>query len=276
MNLKIENSLKIMKGLYDTRKENIIAFSGGKDSIVLWHLAQLSGLEFSYVYTNTTIDPPGHLRFIRENYPNVQIINPRYSFYKVVEKYGLPTRVNRFCCQHLKEYVGKGAKVFEGLRIDESKDEEERISKRGKKKNLTKRGRRLDALKEPEQCDTRIKGKIHVYPIINWTTKNVWEYIKLNNLPYPQWYDMGFHRLGCIGCPLNSKRIKEYKLFPRYVYAVIKAIDKNIKSGKSISKDFNDPYEAFYWWLSEKSIKSHKELSLFRINYEQIIKETFV
>ena len=258
---RIQQSLQIMKSLYDPQKENIIAFSGGKDSIVIWHLAQHSGLDFNYNHSNTTIDPPGHLRFIRDNYPNVQIINPRYSFYKVVEQYGLPTRHRRFCCQHLKEYIGKGARVFEGLRIDEG----------------VKRGLRLSKLKEPEQCDTRIKGKIHVYPILNWTEKNVWEYIHTNGLPYPKLYDEGFTRMGCVGCPLanQSQRINEYKLYPRYVYAVIKAIDKNIKAGKCLSKFFNDPYEAFYWWISEKSIKQHKELSLFKIDYEQVIKDTF-
>lgn len=258
---KVEQSLKIIKNLYKPEKENIIAFSGGKDSIVIWHLAQLSGLEFTYIHANTTIDPPGHLGFVRANYTNVQIVNPKYSFYQLIERRGLPTRMSRFCCQELKEYIGNKSNIFEGLRKDEG----------------VKRGLRLSLLKEPEQCDTRIKGKIHVYPILNWTEKDVWEYIHLNNLPYPKLYDEGFARMGCVGCPLvnQAQRIKEYKLYPKYVYAVIKAIDKNIKAGRSLSKFFSNPYEAFYWWLSGKPIKQHKELTLFKINYEEIIKKTF-
>lgn len=273
-----KQSIKTMVSLYDDRRENIVQFSGGKDSIVLKELARKSGLDFSYSYQNTTIDPPGHISFIRTNFPDVEIMHPRYSFWELIAKYGLPTRQNRFCCQHLKEYVGKGAKTYEGLRIDESKEEEISWAKRGKtSKNLSKRGRRLLALKEPEVCDTRIKDKIHVYPIMHWTTKDVWHYIHKNNLPYPDFYDKGFHRLGCIGCPLGRQlqRIREYKMFPRFVTTTVNAIEKNINAGKSISKFFDNPYEAFYWWISELSIEEHKWQTLFKIDYETVIKNTF-
>jgi phosphoadenosine phosphosulfate reductase len=276
-----KQSLKTMISLYDDRRENIVQFSGGKDSIVLLHLAKRSGLDFSYSYQNTTIDPPGHIGFIRNNFPEVTIMQPIYSFWELIEKYGLPTRQHRFCCQHLKEYVGKGAKTFEGLRIDESKEEEIRYSRRGKSNRISARGRRLLALKEPEACDTRIKDKIHAYPIMNWTTKDIWAYIHKNKLIYPDFYDKGFHRLGCIGCPLGrqAQRIKEYKMYPRFVYTTIKAIDKNIIAGKtgggSIGKHFNNPYEAFYWWISELSIANHKSQKLFQIDYETVIKKMF-
>lgn len=270
-------SLKIIESLYDERRENIGAFSGGKDSIVLKHLMDRTGIPFVYKYSNTTIDPPGHMGFIRKNYPDVEIIRPRYTFWQLIERYGLPTRQNRFCCQHLKEYVGKGAKVFEGLRIDESAEEEMRYSRRGKKNIISKRGRRLLALKEPEVCDTRVKNKIHAYPIMNWTTSDIWSYISKYDLPYSDFYKKGFHRLGCIGCPMGrqEQRVREYKMFPRFVYASIKAIEKNINAGKSISKFFDNPYEAFYWWISEVSIEKHKMQSLFKIDYEAVIKNTF-
>lgn len=270
-------SLKIIESLYDERRENIGAFSGGKDSIVLKHLMDRTGIPFVYKYSNTTIDPPGHIGFIRKNYPDVEIIRPQYTFWQLIERYGLPTRQNRSCCQHLKEYIGKGAKVFEGLRIDESAEEEMRYSRRGKKNIISKRGRRLLALKEPEVCDTRVKNKIHVYPIMTWTTADVWTYIRKHDLLYPDLYNMGFNRLGCVGCPLSNKeqRMREYKMFPRFVYASIKAIEKNISTGKSISKVFDNPYEAFYWWISEVSIENHKMQSLFKIDYEAVIKNTF-
>lgn len=273
---KESQSLKIIEGLYDPGKENIGAFSGGKDSVVLKHLMGRTGIPFVYKYSNTTIDPPGHLHFIRTSFPDVEIIQPRYSFWDLIEKYGLPTRQNRFCCQRLKEYIGKGAKVFEGLRIDESK-EELRYATRGRKVGTTKRGRRLLALKEPEVCDTRVKEKIHAYPIMNWTTTEVWDYIKKYDIPYSDFYDKGFHRLGCIGRPLGrqDQRMREYKMFPRFVYTAIKAIQKNIDAGKSVSKFFDNPYEAFYWWISEVSVEKHKSQRLFTIDYEKVIKNTF-
>jgi len=252
---KIKQSIKILNQLYNPDKTNICAFSGGKDSIVIYDLCKKTGLKYQYIHANTTIDPPGHLGFIRKYYPDVEIVNPKRSFYQIVERYGLPTRHTRSCCQHLKEYIGKGCNVIEGLRISEG----------------VKRGQRLKKLREPEQCDTRIKDKKHIYPIMHWADSDVWEYIKINKLTYPDWYNKGFNRLGCVGCPLanQKQRLIEYKMFPKYALATIKAIDKNIKAGRSLSKFFDNPYEAFYWWISELSIQNHKCLKLFEIEYEK-------
>ena len=261
MNKLVNQSIRIIKMLYDEQKDYILAFSGGKDSIVIYDLAKKTGLPIQYIHSNTTIDPPGHLRFIRNNYPDVEIINPKLSFFQLIEKKGLPTRFRRFCCQELKEYVGKNSKVIEGLRLDEGK----------------KREKRLRDLKEPESCDKRIKGKIHVYPILNWTNEDIWYYIKENNLAYPEEHYKKYNRLGCVGCPLASKKIRiaEYKQYPKYVNSIIKSIKINIENKKNISKEFSNAYEAFYWWLSEKSIKNFKS-EMFKItDYKQYLSDFF-
>ena len=254
-----KKAINIIKKYYDPEKEYICAFSGGKDSIVIYDLCHKTDLPIKYIYSNTTIDPPGHISFIRKNYPDVEIRQPKMSFYKLIEKRGLPTRHRRFCCQELKEYVGKGANVIEGLRIDEGQ----------------KRGARLKSLDAPYMDDIRIKEKRHIYPIMEWTEQDVWDYIKENNLPYPKWYDMGFDRLGCVGCPLANKnqRITEYKMLPRYAYAVIKAIKKNIEAGGNISKKFDNEYEAFYWWISVESIDSFKQPKLWTVDYEKEVRK---
>ena len=261
MNKLIDRSINIINSLYDERKDYILAFSGGKDSIVIYDLAKKTDLPIKFIHSNTTIDPPGHLNFIRKNYTDVQIINPKLSFYQLIEKKGLPTKHRRFCCSELKENVGKNSKVIEGLRYDEG----------------AKRGKRLKALKEPEVCDYRIKGKIHVYPILEWTEKNVWDYIKKENLSYPVDHYSKYKRLGCVGCPLANKsiRIQQYRQYPKYAQAIIKAIKTNIENGKNISFLFNDEYRAFYWWLSEKSVLNFKS-EMFQISdYKQYLSDFF-
>lgn len=43
-------------------------------------------------------------------------------------------------------------------------------------------------------------GLIKLNPLINWTEKQVWEYIRQNNIPYNLLHDKGFPSIGCQPC----------------------------------------------------------------------------
>jgi phosphoadenosine phosphosulfate reductase len=43
-------------------------------------------------------------------------------------------------------------------------------------------------------------GMIKVNPILNWSMKNVWDFIKKNNVPYNKLHDKGFPSIGCQPC----------------------------------------------------------------------------
>lgn len=43
-------------------------------------------------------------------------------------------------------------------------------------------------------------GLIKVNPLINWTEKQVWDYIRQNNVPYNILHDKGFPSIGCQPC----------------------------------------------------------------------------
>jgi phosphoadenosine phosphosulfate reductase len=43
-------------------------------------------------------------------------------------------------------------------------------------------------------------GLVKVNPLINWTEKNVWEYIREHNIPYNLLHDSGFPSIGCEPC----------------------------------------------------------------------------
>ena len=186
----VDKEKQAIKFIKNIPKENTqIAFSGGKDSIVLYYLCKEAGVDFPVIYGNTTIDPVGTKELIRNYYPDVEILNPKKSFFKLVEEKGLPTRVGRFCCEHLKERYGIGKNNIEGIRWEES--------------NSRKKY-------EPEQCDTRkwMKGAKHYYPIINFTTKDVWSVINKNGLKTLPYYHEPYNwkRHGCVGCPLASPK----------------------------------------------------------------------
>ncbi len=221
-----------------------LAHSGGKDSIVIYHLAKLADLQFYAYHTNTTIDPKGTLKFIRDNYPDVEILHPTESFYQLVKRKGLPTRLARFCCEYLKEYASIGKNVIEGVRASESKN---------------RKGR------DYIHCDTRKiqKGAKHIYPIYDWTDNDVWNYIKIHNLPVAPAYSKGFNRLGCVGCPLVTRkgvRVREFMLEPKKLMMIRKAIRigmKNNPQWKISLLTGGDEEKAIEWWISGKTMDEY-------------------
>ena len=70
-----------------------LAFSGGKDSQVLYELAKMSGVKFQSYFYKTSVDHPELLKFIKENYPDVIWIKPQKTMFQLIlEKKYLPMR----------------------------------------------------------------------------------------------------------------------------------------------------------------------------------------
>jgi len=241
MNLE-EKAIKFIKTIAkNTNKPLYAGNSGGKDSAVVDYLLQKSGIEYTSIYANTTIDPPGTIRHIRENYPHTVIMQPKETFYQLVERKGLPTRLNRYCCEFLKEYVSVGKIIFEGIRSSESKNRQNR---------------------DYIQCDNRKwqKGSQHVYPIYDWTDEDVYSFIAEKKIKLAPHYETGAKRLGCVGCPLVSRkgaREKEFELYPKYYEAIKRAITKGMRKNPqwklTCATDGNGEL-AMQWWLSGKTM----------------------
>lgn len=175
-----------------------LAFSGGKDSIVIKALADLAGVPYEAHYSVTTIDPPEVFRFIRQHHPDVICDRPAESFFRVMERKGFPTRRNRWCCDVFKEHTSPdGQSMILGIRAEESSARAARWSEVGAHFST---------------------GGLAVLPILHWSSADVWEFIHREGLPYPSLYDEGFHRLGCIGCPMarEAGRRAEFARWPAY------------------------------------------------------------
>lgn len=104
-----------------------LAFSGGKDSVVIKALADMAGVKYDAHYRVTSVDPPELVQFIKEKYPDVARDVPRYSDGSPITMWNLiprklmpPTRLVRYCCASLKESGGDGRKTITGVRWAES------------------------------------------------------------------------------------------------------------------------------------------------------------
>lgn len=242
-----------------------LAFSGGKDSQCIYHLAKEAGVKFDAHYHITTADPPELVYFIRENYPDVSFDKPSTTMWKLIEKKGLPTRLKRHCCANLKEGGGEGRICVTGVRWAESTRRKanraafEVLMSKAKDNHLfndNDEGRRLF-----ENCIQ--KGKRIVNPIIDWEDADVWEYIHSRGLKYCKLYDEGFKRLGCIGCPMSGKKRmeKEFLRWPKYKEAYKRAIARFIPGYLERCKQkgrepiYTTVDEWFNWWIYGKDNK---------------------
>lgn len=221
-----------------------LAFSGGKDSQAIYHLAELAGVPFDAHYSMTTIDPPELVRFIRRQYPKVIFEHPERPFLRLLEEKGFPMRHRRWCCERYKERGGEGRTVLLGIRWEESVAR----SKRKMVQHCFKGGK------------TRGEGKIYVSPIIDWTKEQIWEF--LADRPHCELYDRGWKRIGCLMCPLAGpkQRLKEAKAYPRYTEAYIKSFEKLKATGSESMDRWKNGREMFWWWLGYADEESQQEL----------------
>lgn len=247
---KMALRLDPVDGFYNT-------FSGGKDSQCLYHLVKLAGVKHKTHMNLTSVDPPEVIRFVREQYPDVEMIKPKISIYDMAKKkHILPTRRFRWCCAEFKEMSGAGKVTLIGVRKQESarRAKREEISTNIKGKRA---GEAFDQWsKHEEQMVTCVRGKdkILVSPIIYWTERDVWEFLNANNIPHCELYDMGYTRIGCICCPMSPPRQKRkgVERWPHVKRNWIKAIQWLIDNG-FINYNFSDPETVFRWWISGKN-----------------------
>ena len=103
-----------------------LAYSGGKDSVVIKRLAEMAGVKFEAHYNVTSVDPPELVRFIKKQ-KDVHFDVPKDKNGKPVTMWSLiagrqmpPIRTRRYCCADLKEASGKGRLTITGVRWAES------------------------------------------------------------------------------------------------------------------------------------------------------------
>jgi phosphoadenosine phosphosulfate reductase len=236
-----------------------VAFSGGKDSQAILQLIKEAKVKYKVYMSVTTIDPPELIKFIKHNYPEVSFNKPKMSIYAMaMKKRGLPTRKMRWCCSEFKETGGLGNVVVTGIRHEES-------SRRATRKELEISHRKFSGNfdefsehKESMVSCVRGKDKVILSPIIEWTSKDVWEYLNDRKLKHCELYDEGYTRIGCICCPMSSLKckIRDLKRYPhiehKWKQVIQYLIDNGYTKNEKETADF-----MFSWWISGKSYRQY-------------------
>lgn len=238
-------------GHYSDRADDLhhdgmqIADSFGKDSCVIVELARMAGIKHHCVHRLTTMDAPELIYFGRNYHPETRVSKPSTPMVQMMFEKGKlpPTRVVAWCCDLYKHNSSKDHAVCVGVRVQES-------------------GTRMRLWKQfvPRKGS---KG-FNIAPILYWTEKDVWEFIRMQKLPYCELYDQGCSRLGCVGCPKNGDaRVREFKRWPKYEKRWHDAIVKTWEKWKDVPrldgedrsfKRFKTGEDAWTWWIT----KAHK------------------
>lgn len=273
---KIKHSVELLRKAeklalkYDNEDGFYLAFSCGKDSQAMFHVAKMAGVKFKAHMNFTSVDPPQVIIFKRRQYPSVVEHAPMASIFDLaVEKGILPSKRIRWCCAELKESAGAGKVTLIGIRRDESSRrakrhevevsnkkfsgnldqfaewQQEEITKKEEKlmRKMKREGKKVNEDQFSLDKDNEVrcingKDSILVSPIFDWSESDVWYF--LNNIlgvPHCELYDQGYTRIGCILCPMSQfkHKLRELRDFPHVKRGWIRAI-KEIRARGGYNK----------------------------------------
>lgn len=264
------------------KKPLVVTDSGGKDSAVCREIARRAGIPYELQHNLTTADAPPTIYYVRETFKKLEgqgiacrINYPVYRQQRVtmwslipIKKFP-PTRLQRYCCQVLKESTCQDRFITTGVRWAESL---KRKNNRGVYENITADPAKKIILNNDNDENRRLfescalKGKRICNPIVDWSDRDVWDYIHSERLAVNPLYDMGFWRVGCLGCPMAGKRRwTEFRIFPTYQQAYIRAFGKMLEvyRANQVPTKWKTAEDVFSWWMEEDGVEGQMSLMDF-------------
>ena len=269
---KVERAVKLIQSAGADGKTVEVAYSGGKDSDVILELTRMAGIKYQAIYKNTTIDPPGTIKHVKE--VGGVIVRPKMTFFEYMAKNGFPNMFQRSCCRVLKEYKILDRSI-QGIRKCES----------------TKRDK---SYQEPTECRVygsgRKKQSVEAfYPILDWTDDDVVAFIEAKGIKvHPLYYREDgtidpTRRLGCMCCPLAyyKKRIDYFHRYPRMVKAYCRAAKRYMDTHPDTPtvQKYDDVYEWFtreIFFERHSGWQDHKNVTKYtHVNYKEFLEKEF-
>jgi len=209
-----------------------ISFSGGKDSTVLLDLVRRQFPEVPAVFVDTGLEYPEIREFVK-TIDNVIWLKPDKSFKKILDEYGYPV-ISKEQSQYIHQYRTAKSEKTKDTRLNGNKWGQGKISEKWKYmlqapfkisdrcceymkkkpfKKYEKETNRKPIIGIMAEESSLRKSSYRKYgcniydtkrpqsrPLIFWTEKDIWEYIKQNNIEYSKIYNMGYERTGCMFC----------------------------------------------------------------------------
>jgi len=233
MDIKIQEFYESQNG------QVYVAYSGGKDSEFLRDRVRRLYPEVPLVFSDTGLEFR-QIRDHVATHTNVTWLKPKHRFDQVIEKFGYPvvskevaTAINRY--QNTKSQAQRDYRLNGGIDFMTGKKQSAGVIPEKWKYLLDapfkiseqccyymKKAPFVKYEKETGRkpfigtmaCDSRLrlkdylkfgcnafdKKKIQSRPMSIMLEKDVWFYLKSNNVPYCSVYDMGYNRTGCMFC----------------------------------------------------------------------------
>lgn len=272
----------------------VCTYSGGKDSDVMLELFKRSGIPFEVYNSHTTADAPQTVRHIRAVFRELELqgIKCTIDYHRQQDGTNItmwnlipiklmpPTRKARYCCSVLKEGGCRNRMIATGIRHAESRKRKKREAYEG---ITSKESRKIRVSDEKmlmsDNDDTRrlfehcqLKAKTVVNPIIDWKDRDIWEFYRNECRLHNPLYEMGYHRVGCIGCPMAGKaRYREFADFPEYRQAYIHAFDRMLaeRARRGLEGKWKNGEEVFLWWMEDKNVPGQISMEEYMENMEK-------
>ncbi|UCG00540.1 MAG: phosphoadenosine phosphosulfate reductase family protein [Candidatus Heimdallarchaeota archaeon] len=195
-----KEAIEFIERTSERSNRHLVAFSGGKDSLVTLDLVAHSSVDYEIIFSDTGLEYPEvleNIKKIEQKYQKRVIVEKnKWDFWERFELFGPPSRNSRWCCKSAKL-----SPINEILENFFSKDKQILCYIGKRRYESLGRSREPRVSKNPW-----IPKQVTAAPIDNWNAFEVFLYIhkhKLTKYLNPL-YNQGFIRIGCWVCPASS------------------------------------------------------------------------